>query len=260
MYLSVALVVCTGIPTALCYNLQHQPQPMPRHQYCSIPGCFSRNDRPGIGGVRFHRLPQDPDLRHQWLVSIKKPVSVSENTRICSMHFEEGVGPRIPTIFPWSVSVKHRHPPTIRIPLPPKKQRSDKPQTPAEIELAVARKEVEQQEEIITQLQGDNLRLREEVKILRSQRFFLQRFEGSDHDIKFYTGLPSYPVFMCLYRYIEPLLNHLRLCRPDVKSVSVQTHKPRARALQPIDELFLVLVRLRLSLLEQDLQYRSRAT
>ena len=56
---------------------------------------------------------------------------------------------------------------------------------------------------------------------------------------------------MCLYRYLEPLLCHLRLC--DVKSTSTLTFKPRARALQPIDELFLVLIR---GLLEQDLAHR----
>ena len=63
-------------------------------------------------------------------------------------------------------------------------------------------------------------------------------------------------MFMCLYRYLEPPLCHLRLCRSDIKNTSTQTFKPRARALQPIDELFLVLIRLRLGLLEQDLAHR----
>ena len=58
---------------------------------------------------------------------------------------------------------------------------------------------------------------------------------------------------MCIYRYIEPLLGQLRLCRADVCVHSKRSYKPVPRALQPIDELFLVLVRLRLGLLEQDL-------
>ena len=96
----------------------------------------------------------------------------------------------------------------------------------------------------------------EEVKKLLLQRFCLKRFEASNSDIQFYTGLPSYPVFMCLNRYLEPLLCYLRLCHSDIKNTSTQTFKPRARALQSIDKLFLVLIRLRLGLLEQDLAHR----
>ena len=61
---------------------------MPWYQICTIPGCSSRSDRCECEGVKFHRLPQDPDQRYRWRVSIKKPISVSENTRICSLHFE----------------------------------------------------------------------------------------------------------------------------------------------------------------------------
>ena len=103
----------------------------------------------------------------------------------------------VPTIFAWSVAVKHRQPPAIRNPVPCKKQKHKEPSSPAE----VARGEVKKHEEQIAQLQADVLRL-EEVKTLLSQRFCLKRFEGSDSDIQFYTGLPSYPVFMCLYRYL----------------------------------------------------------
>ena len=147
------------------------------------------------------------------------------------------------------MAVEHRQPPAIRNPIPCKKQKHEEPPSPAE----VARGEIERHEEQIAQLQADVLRLEDEVQTLLSQLFCLKRFEGSDSDIQFYTGLPSNPVFMCLYRYLEPLLCHLRLCRSDVKSTSTQTFKPRARALQPIDELFLVL---RLGLLEQDLAHR----
>ena len=147
------------------------------------------------------------------------------------------------------MAVKHRQPPAIHNPIPCKKQKHEEPLSPAE----VARGEIERHEEQIAQLQADVLRLEDEVRTL-SQRFCLKQFEGSDSDIQFYTGLPSYPVFMCLYRYLEPLLCHLRLC--DVKNTSTQTFKPRARALQPIDELFLVLIRLRLGLLEQDLAHQ----
>ena len=111
---------------------------MPRHQICSIPGCSSRSDRPEFEGVKFHRLPQDPNLRYQWLISIKRHVSVSENSRICSLHFEgrgESDDSQIPTNFPWSVPVKHRPPPSVRNPIPSKKQKKEKLPTTAEVEL-----------------------------------------------------------------------------------------------------------------------------
>ena len=60
---------------------------MTRHQYCSIPGCESRSDKPEFASLKFHRLPQSTELRHQWLVSIKCPLTVSENTIIYTVHF-----------------------------------------------------------------------------------------------------------------------------------------------------------------------------
>ena len=77
---------------------------MPRHQYCSIPGCESRSDKPQFASLKFHRLPQSTELRHQWLVGIKRPLTVSKNTRICSLHFEgneKSSESAVPTIFPW---------------------------------------------------------------------------------------------------------------------------------------------------------------
>ena len=61
---------------------------MLRYQICSIPGYSSRSDRNEFHGVKFHCLPQDPVLRYKWLVSIKSSISVSQNTKICSLHFE----------------------------------------------------------------------------------------------------------------------------------------------------------------------------
>jgi len=59
------------------------------------------------------------------------------------------------SIFPWSVSVKHRQPPAICNPLPLKKQKHEKPPTPTEVKLDVARREVERHEERIVQLQSN---------------------------------------------------------------------------------------------------------
>ena len=93
----------------------------------------------------------------------------------------------------------------MRHPLPVKK--------PKQVETPSAVNAIEQHEEKISELQLKVLtcRLEEEVRTLESQRFLLRRFQGSDKDIQFYTGLPSYSVLMCLYRFLEPLLCYLRL-------------------------------------------------
>ena len=91
------------------------------------------------------------------------------------------------------------------------------------------------------------------------ERFGVKRFQGSDKDFRFYTGLPTYSIFLCLFNFIAPLLSHLYIIRSDTKHDHTSTprpYKPIPRALQPIDELFMALVRLRLALLEQDLSHR----
>ena len=97
------------------------------------------------------------------------------------------------------------------------------------------------------------------MKRERVERFGVKRFQGSDKDFRFYTGLPTYNIFLCLFNFIAPLLSHLYIIRSDTKHDHTSTprpYKPVPRALQPIDELFMVLVRLRLALLEQDLSHR----
>ena len=92
----------------------------------------------------------------------------------------------------------------------------------------------------------------EEVTKLKERVQQLERFQVSqnDRDVHFFTGLPTYAVFLCLFHFLEPLLNNLR-CRSDVSQRDCATPVcSRTRALSPIDELFLTL---RLGLLNQDL-------
>ena len=153
----------------------------------------------------------------------------------------------MPTIFPWSEPPHPRKKPAEREPLAKK----------ARIESESSDDESEEYDEREKRLE----KLEEELAMLKAERverFGVKRFQGSDEDIRFYTGLPTYKIFLCLFNFIMPLLNHLYILRPDSKHKypSTPRHKPRPRALQPIDELFLVLVRLRLSLLEQDIAHR----
>ncbi len=97
---------------------------MPKN--CSIPGCTSRGGKENSQELSFYGLPKEEDLRHQWLVAIKKPITVSEYTSICSLHFEGGKRPKehpISSVFPWKKPSKSRSPPKPHEPLPQAKRR-----------------------------------------------------------------------------------------------------------------------------------------
>ena len=85
-------------------------------------------------------------------------------------------------------------------------------------------------------------RLIEENKLLKQQvklaSFGIQTIEANDKLTKFYTGLPTWPVFLHLFLFLN-----------------VSTTSPLSR-LSPENELLLVLVRLRLGLLYKDLAVR----
>ena len=220
---------------------------MPKN--CSIPGCTSRSDKEDSRHLSFHGLPKDPSLQHQWLASIKRPITISKHTRVCSLHFSGGVksaASPIPTLFPWNVSaVIPRSASKERLPLPLPVPKRPKLEDQLYEALDEAQGEINTRDKRIEELE-------QEVVSMRVEAFGLQRFAGSDSDILFYTGLPTYLILMSVFRFIEPLLSQLNY-RPESESVYIRGHH---RALPPVDEFFMVLLRLRLALLENDLSHR----
>ena len=93
-------------------------------------------------------------------------------------------------------------------------------------------------------------------------------------DIKFYTGFPDYPTLIEFWKYVEPSacnLTYFSYVRDNNDSINLGNHFPYlgdrqkkfagsnvgcGRTLQPIDEFWLFLTRLRLGLLERDLAFR----
>ena len=85
--------------------------------------------------------------------------------------------------------------------------------------------------------------------------FGLQRFAGSDDDMGFYTGFPSYSALTSFYEFLLPSatrLNYLGSDNTENRPSADVKHGP-SRKLQPIDELFLVHSHLRYNVLEKDL-------
>lgn len=72
--------------------------------------------------------------------------------------------------------------------------------------------------------------------------------------IHFYTGLSDYQTFLVCFEFLGDSVNNLSYWYGSKNRP--QTNRGASRALTPLNEFFLVMCRLRLGLLEQDLAYR----
>ena len=137
---------------------------------------------------------------------------------------------------------------------------------------------VSNSEELETRLQfleNENRRLKEENERLKSENtcllekvsesqkkpsFSFEDIKDNDKLFKFYTGLPDYLTFKILFNSfgnaVDKLVYYDSGTNPDKLIHSEHNKCGPKRSLTPDHEFFLVLVRLRLGLLEEDLAYR----
>ncbi|CAN7981661.1 unnamed protein product [Ixodes pacificus] len=124
-------------------------------------------------------------------------------------------------------------------------------------ECGLLRHQLEMARETIRELQAEKIsldcQLAEEKE--EASPFTIQRFKDSDEDVMFYTGLPSYKHFVELLLYVNPGDGGCNVLRAESSS-GTGSLKGRKRKLSTENELFLVLVRLRLGLFEADLAHR----
>ena len=88
---------------------------MPHH--CIVPQC--NNNSAKCPELSFYRLPLcDKNLLKKWLVNIRRQnTPVTEYSRVCSAHFENGKKEgknAMPTIFAWTKKTVSRPPPKQR--------------------------------------------------------------------------------------------------------------------------------------------------
>ena len=118
--------------------------------------------------------------------------------------------------------------------------------------------------------------LQESKRKERIYKFGLERFSGCSQDIKFYTGFPDYATLLEFWKYVEPSASNLTYysyVHDNSNSISLEEKFPYlagkqkqfpgsnvgcSRKLQPIDEFWLFLTRLRLGLFERDLAFRFK--
>lgn len=86
-------------------------------------------------------------------------------------------------------------------------------------------------------------RLEAKVAHLEAMRLGLDTIRGQPKNCMYYTGLPQFSVFQCLFNFFEPRASKMTYWHGDKKRN--EKAKGRPREMDLIDEFFMVLVRLR---------------
>ncbi|XP_068684327.1 uncharacterized protein [Montipora foliosa] len=246
--------------------------------------CNNRSDN--RKDLVFHAFPQDQILRKTWAIKMKRGDKKFASNRAlycCSEHFVETdyrkslTGARgdlvknaVPSIFTWSdhndeVSQRserariHREKTTMPFAGPLDMETES---TTGTFEAMTASKNNPQE----ANLDAEIYDLRQRLSL---SKFGLERFASSDDDIFFYTGFQSYSALIAFWNFVklcsESLLSWNR-ARAKVNRILADTafpylqgqtkEKQRKREIQPIDQLWMFLTRVRLGLFERDLAHR----
>ena len=209
-----------------------------------------------------------------WVHKIgRKALPLNENTRVCSEHFENSVNRRLradeyptlklprlatgATVVPKRRSPRHRGLGTSFLLGLEEESTTHRDCAP------LARNSVDVS--CSTEITGDDIqhleseidRLSQVVSGLQNQvlslKFSINNIADSDQKVSFYTGFPTFASFEACYKFLGPAVYELRYWTSQQKSFK---GKGRTRTLPPMEEFFLVLVRLRLGLFEQDIADR----
>jgi len=105
--------------------------------------------------------------------------------------------------------------------------------------------------------------LEKEKRVLLDRQFSLDKIKGDDAAILFYTGFPNYNALMSFYDYLKPKLDKIQYWKGEKRLKESQPYqvddknKPGpSRKLTYLDEMLLVLMRLKAGLFLQDLADR----
>ena len=82
--------------------------------------------------------------------------------------------------------------------------------------------------------------------------FRIDQVKHNDRLVRFYTGFITYRIFLAFFNFLGPVVNNLQYWR----SKEGARVRNRKRKLDPENQLFLALVKLRLNLMTKDLAFR----
>ena len=101
-------------------------------------------------------------------------------------------------------------------------------------------------------LEAENRQLRAELSSRKSKPFQIEDIAPDDSLVRFYTGFVSYEVLLAFFEFLGPSVHNLTYWG----SSNTRSGLRRRKKLNPINQLFLTLVKLRLNLRVKDLAWR----
>ena len=253
---------------------------------CCAVNCTNRFAKGSL--VKFFVFPADPERRKRWIVAVSRDKWLpSKYDRLCSAHFVSGRPSTVPDDVDYVPSVftdgKKRRSGTsgesMRCGRAKKRlkvrEEREAMLSAAEVLLDLSASstclptakdastqtdlsytDIESLVDECNKLKASELRLNEVVDDLKSKvkerKSNLQLIQGDDAKTRFYTGLPTFAVFMALLKFMEP---YIAVARQRVSDPS-NSLKGRKKCLSPGEELFAVLMRMRLGLLGEDVADR----
>ncbi|CAC5421797.1 unnamed protein product [Mytilus coruscus] len=213
---------------------------MGKPNFCAIRECHNKSRDKGRFDrtVKLHRLPKEGTVRSAWLRAISQnDFKPSTYISVCSDHFPREGHTSIDVI----------------------KQNHSYSKTPVRLTLCESGTESENMPLSTTSCthhdqitQTDTTTAELSIQVTRPE-IIIDDIASSDVEVLFYTGLPCYQAFKALFDTVIAA----GADRMNVDDEITMQEKSN-RKLRLIDEFFMVMMRLRLGLLLNDLQYRFK--
>ena len=241
---------------------------------CCVPGCFNNDKR--NRGVSFYKFPKDKKLKKIWLQRIsRRDFKPTNGHRVCSQHFEGGKKTymnNVPTVFPLSKTHQKMNTGPRRTLIRVKTSAKTANTIPSDGSSEAVIEGGKELTDLDAPLAAEPIHLEEkleklqnEMKVLsikneglqnqiQSLKFGFNRFIGSDDDMNYYTGMSSHH-FLSLFAFLNAgdICSRLRYWGSNNSSIQFPEleKKGQKRSLEPKDELFLTLARLRVNIPEK---------
>ncbi|XP_074647293.1 uncharacterized protein LOC141903167 [Tubulanus polymorphus] len=215
---------------------------MGKKDKCSVKSCENKRNKPDhlykaphVNQLKFHSFPCNAASREKWITAIRigdRDFVPKSNDHICSNHFDE-TEPDIPTLLLKEGDNLPRRNLTRKYE-PYKKQEYKKTgiSTQTEATEAVA---------ISTQTVQPSLLFEDICK---------------ECDVRFFTGFESRGVFEMVFEWLLPVASVMKYWRKDENFEQPKTNRGPQRKLSYEQEFLMVVMRLRLGLLVEDLGFR----
>ena len=258
------------------------------HEACSCVRPFTLH--------RFPSEKMNTQIRQQWIrkmnrvTSKNKPWTPGQSDMVCSQHFVDGcptLANSIPTLhLGYEATRKKPRRALIRVETEKKPELSEAPTNPeADMDFVMkeddsaretasctncydANLKVSSLQDELESLKTNNKRLQQKVNALSNQLLheknrgkpFSCKDIKSDAKMKFYTGIQTLAIFNVIFDLIKPCLSSMVYWRGNNNTVSPSkyiSHKKKRDQKVPVkDQFLLVLMRLRLGLMNEDLADR----